>query len=47
MVGKKDQVNVDFDISFLYISEKCLKFRKKQKHLLKKIFSSPHAGNRI
>ena len=44
--------NVDFDsnglfFSFLYISEKQLQFRKKQKHLLEKIFNSPHASNQI
>ena len=32
---------------FFYISKKYLQFRKKQKHLLGKIFASPHTSNRI
>ena len=44
--------NVDFDsngllLLFLYISEKYLQFREKQKHLLKKIFGSPYTRNLI
>ena len=32
---------------FIYVSEKYLQFRKKQKHLLRKIFGSPHTSKRI
>ena len=31
----------------IFIFEKCLQFRKKQKHLLGKMFGSPHTSNRI
>ena len=42
--------NVDFDSNGLflfYILEKYLQFRKDQKHLLEKMFGSPHTSNRI
>ena len=32
---------------YLFILENYLQFRKKQKHLLGKIFSLPHTSNRI
>ena len=40
-------MNYYFFIIMIYFSEKYLQFRKKQKHLLRKIFGLFHTSNRI
>ena len=38
---------MDYYFLFFYISEKYLQFMKKERHLLRKNFGSPHTSNRI